>query len=106
MKQVRKISLVFATLLIISCSQNDNVDLENLANTYTEILIVEDYYSNSDSLEIKRQEIFDKYSISEEVYDSTFARFEYDREKWEEFFKLANAHLDSLKSKIKHPEKP
>ena len=106
MKQVRKISLVFATLMIISCGQNDNVDLENLAKTYTEILVVEDFYSNSDSLEIKRQEIFDKYSISEVDYDSKFAQFEYDREKWEEFFRLAKEHIDSLKSEIKHPEKP
>lgn len=106
MKQVRKISLVVSIFLIISCSRNDNADLEILAKTYTEILVVEDYYSNSDSLDIKRQEIFDKYSITEEVYDSTFARFKYDREKWEEFFKLASAHLDTLKSEFRHPEKP
>lgn len=90
---------------MLSCSNNQEIEVEQLARVYVDLQVTADIYSNSDSLEIKRLEVFEKYSISEEVYDSTFIKFSYDKEKWERFFKLANTYLDTLKSDLKKTEK-
>ena len=41
------------------------------------------------------------YSIDREEYDSSFAKFEYDSEEWNDFFNLATTYLDSLKARQK-----
>ncbi len=106
MKLVRKISFVILLFIALSCKQSSEVELETLANTYIDLLIVEDYYADNDSLEIKRQEVFEKYSVTEENFDSTFVSFKYDKEKWEKFFELAADRLDTLKLNIKRFKTP
>lgn len=103
-----KLILVVLLLSIISinCSESENVELEKLSKVYVDLLIVEDFYKDTDSLELKRDEVFIKYSINEAIYDSSFKKFEYDSEKWETFFDLSNAYLDSLKKEITPSKKP
>jgi hypothetical protein len=66
--------------------------------------VVEDYYDNSDSLIIKRSDVFKKYNLTEESYDSSFKMLSYDRELWDKFFKYSNEYLDSLKANLKNSE--
>lgn len=100
MKQARSINLLFLlTLIFLSCSDSAEVDKSTLAKAYVDLLVVEDFYIDSDSLEIKKEEIFNKYSLTKETYDSSFAKFSFNREEWDEFFNLANEYLDSLKSR-------
>ncbi len=108
MKPVRKIRIItlISLLLYFGCSNDENVELEKLSKVYVDLLIVEDFYKDTDSLELKRDEVFIKYSINEAIYDSSFKKFEYDSEKWETFFDLSNAYLDSLKKEITPSKKP
>lgn len=108
MKPVKKISLfLLITLsLYFGCSNDESVELEKLSKVYVDLLIVEDFYKNTDSLEIKRSEVFSNHSINEVLYDSSFKKFEYDSEKWKLFFELSNAYLDSLKKDVNFRKKP
>ena len=80
--------------------------METLALVYVDLLVVDDLYLDTDSLEIKRTEVFNKYSVSQAEYDSTFKMFSSDKEKWDLFFDLANTYLDTLKSDLKKSAKP
>ena len=110
MKQVKKIRLTICVLLffVFSCENKQEIAVEELAKIYVDLLVAEDFYSNTDSLIIKRNSVFEKYGITEQLYDSTFENFEDDREKWESFFKLTNEYLDTLKSNLKsrEPKRP
>lgn len=66
--------------------------------------MVEDYYNNTDSLTIKRSDVFKKYNLTEESYDSSFKMLSYDRELWDNFFNYSNEYLDSLKVNLKNSE--
>lgn len=106
MKPAKRISLVFLLLIsFIGCEDKSEIELETLAKVYVDVLVVEDFYNNTDSLEIKRAKVFEKYTLTEAIYDSTFKKFSYDKEKWDTFFKLANTYLDTLKSDLKKSEK-
>ena len=106
-KLVRETNIILFFLLLsfFACTDKNEVKVETLAQVYVDLLVIEDYYSNTDSLQIKRQEVFTKYSTSEEIYDSTFKMFSHDSDKWENFFELANTYLDTLKSDLKKSEK-
>ena len=105
MKQVRKTSLIVILIfLLFSCVNDNEVETETLAKVYVDLLLVEDIYFGTDSLNLKRNVIFENYGISEESYDSTFKIFEHNSEEWDKFFSLANAYLDTLKANQKKTE--
>lgn len=107
MKPARKIRIILSLIIFISlsCRNNQDIEVEKLAKVYVDLQVISDTYHDTDSLTLKRQEIFNKYSISEEIYDSTFKNFSYDKDKWEEFFNLANTYLDTLKADLIRSEK-
>ncbi len=98
--------IIFISILISFslsyCSDDKEVELDRLAKTYVDLLVVEDFYEGSDSLEIKKAEVYKKYNLDTATYNASFKRINYDQEKWNEFFKLANTYLDSLKAKNRH----
>jgi hypothetical protein len=98
--------VLLLSIVSISCADNENIELEKLSKVYVDLLIVEDFYKDNDSLDLKREEVFKEFSITEAMYDSAFKKFEHDSEKWELFFRLSNAYLDSLKSDITVSKKP
>lgn len=107
MKPVKRTSIVVLILFfLIGCEDKQEIEIDTLAKVYVDVLVVEDFYNNTDSLETKRAEVFEKYSVTEAIYDSTFKQFTYDKEKWDSFFKLANTYLDTLKSDLKKSSKP
>jgi len=101
LKQVRKTSLFILILIISACSNNPELEDEELAKLYVELMVVDDMYRDSDSLKLKRIETFQKYSTTKEFYDSTFIQFTHERERWENFFNLTSIYLDSLKAELK-----
>lgn len=107
MKPARKIKISSSLFLILcfACSDSQNIEVEQLAKIYVDLQVVSDTYHDTDSLELKRNQVFEHYSITDEIYDSTFKYFSYDKEKWEEFFQLANNYLDTLKADLKKSEK-
>ena len=105
MKQVRITSLAFlCLLLIISCTSETPIEKETLAKVYVDLLLADELYVDTDSLERKKKEILEKYSIDREDYDSSFANFEYNSEEWNKFFDLATTYLDTLKAHQKISE--
>ena len=89
--------------LITNCTENNLIEKETLAKAYVDILVVEEYYQNIDSLRIEKEKVFQKYSIDQESYDLEIKSFSSNQESWDEFFKLANTYLDTLKANIKVP---
>lgn len=92
--------------ILISCSNNPKIELKTLAKTYVDLLVVEDFYIDSDSLEIKKAEVFRNNGIDTSSYFSSFKSIKTDNEKWDEFFNLANTYLDSLKAELKETSEP
>lgn len=101
MKLVKRINIILFILLLTSCSDQKKIDTELIAKAYVDILVVEDFYTGTDSIAIKKSEIFEKYSITENEYLSSFEQFGSDREEWDLFFDLANSYLDTLKAEVK-----
>ncbi len=105
MKRVRKTSFTFLIIIFLfACSKEKTIEKETLAKVYVDLLLAEDIYVGTDSLELKKNEIFVKYGINKDLYDSTFIRFEHDTEKWDDFFNIANSYLDTLKANEKKTE--
>lgn len=98
--------VLILSIVLISCSESENIELEKLSKVYVDLLVVEDFYKDNDSLDLKREEVFKEYLITEAFYDSAFKNFEHDSEKWELFFDLSKAYLDSLKGDITSSKKP
>jgi len=93
------ISFIFYT----NCSDNNSIDKKTLAKAYVDILVVEEYYKNIDSINIEKEKVFKKYTIDTASYYSTLKSFSSDQESWDKFFKLANTYLDTLKANVKSP---
>jgi hypothetical protein len=101
LKQVKRISIIVFLFLSVSCANKNEVEPERLAKAYVDLLVVEDFYKDTDSLNIKREQVFQKYSLTEELYDSAYKQISFDVDRWEIFFNLANVYLDTLKAKEK-----
>lgn len=91
--------LVVSIFAFQNCNNQKNLDLETLSKIYIDLLVVEDFYVGTDSVEIKKKEIFEKYEIDSSTYFNSYRNLQYDDEKWNEFFNLSQTYLDSLKSK-------
>lgn len=87
-------------LILIGCSNQREIPLEKLAKIHVDLMVVQQYHAdNSDSLMIGEQKVFEKYNVTEGNYDYSLKQNSESKEKWEEFFKLSLAYLDSLKAK-------
>ncbi len=87
-------------LILLGCSTQSEIPLEKLAKIHVDLMVVQQYHAdNSDSLKIGEQQVFEKYNITKENYDYSLKQNSESKEKWEEFFKLSLAYLDSLKAK-------
>ncbi len=94
-------SFVLLAVSFLNCSSNNKIDKEKLAKIYVDKLIIEEQYHNTDSLALKTDEIFKKYSVTKDNYTEAIKSLEYDKEQWEEFFKFSKEYLDTLKAHLK-----
>lgn len=102
MKPVKSISfLIIVVLTVVACENKKEIEADLLARIFVDLSVVEDFYADSDSLNIKRSEVFKKYSVTESQYDSAYKTLSYNKEEWEKFFKSGDYYLDSLKNELK-----
>lgn len=103
LKRLYLLLFLISLFFITNCKENNEIEKETLAKAYVDILVVEEYFQNIDSLRIEKQKVFQNYSIDQESYDLEIKSFSSNQESWDEFFKLANTYLDTLKANIKVP---
>ena len=102
MKRARRIKLLLFLLPIClaACSDSREIEQDKLVKIYVDILIAEEtYFDNTDSLQIKYDEIFDGYNVSEEDYRKQIEIMALDKEEWDRFFNKAYVYIDTLKSR-------
>ncbi len=99
-------SFSITAFFFVGCSSNNTIDKEKLAKIYVDKLILEEQYHNTDSLELKIDEVFKKYSVTKDNYTEAIKSLEYDKEKWEDFFKFSKDYLDTLKADLKNKKSP
>lgn len=69
-----------------------------MAHLYVDILVSEETYKhNKDSLKIVADSLYVYYQISAEEYKKEIEKFNFSKETWDEFFKLSEEYLDTLK---------
>ncbi len=103
-KKLVLLQFLLAVLLLILSSCSNKTELEELSKVYVDNLIVETTYCTSDSLLLKKKEVFNKYNMTEEAYKEKIKSINQDYSSWKTFFDLANAYLDTLKAKNKRAE--
>jgi hypothetical protein len=92
---------VILILFILSagCGKS-NITEDVLVKVYVENLIVLETYSfNSDSLISHQKKLFSKYNISKKEFEQQLKNYSEDSKEWQEFFKQANNYLVELKKK-------
>ncbi|MFZ1290741.1 MAG: hypothetical protein WAR79_11665 [Melioribacteraceae bacterium] len=95
------IYLTTFSFLLLNCSEQKSIDINTLSKVYVDLLVVEDFYMGTDSLKIKKAEVFNKYEIDTSSYFNSYRALQYDSEKWNEFFNLSQTYLDTLKASQK-----
>jgi len=93
--------LICGILLFASCKNKNVIDDKNkFANIYVDLLIEQEKYKgNFEKLKEKRKEIYSKYKITPEEYNSTIEYYNEDSKRWEEFFVLVNNKFTELQKK-------
>lgn len=91
-------NIFFAAIIILFTTCSNEIDSDTMSKAYVDILVAQETFPNgSDTLAAVEKNIFEKYNISAEQYNSTLKNFETDQKKWTEFFEKSRVYLDSLK---------
>ncbi len=93
--------LIFLVLsfILIGCDSEEKINKEKVAHLYVDLLIAQETYKyNVDSLKITTDSLYNEYQLTETQYKNTLEKFKYDEETWNEFFKIAEEYLDTLKA--------
>ena len=91
--------LVLLGMISTGCAPEEEYDKRKTAHLYVDILVAEETYKhNIDSLKIITDSLYSYYQISGEEYKRGIEKFNYSEETWDEFFKLAEEYLDTLKA--------
>ena len=100
LKQVKNVNsfLIFILLILSAGCGKPRLSKEVLVKVYVENLIVLETYSfNSDSLLSHQKSVFSKYNISQKNFEQQLKNYSEDSKDWQDFFKLANNYLLELK---------
>lgn len=102
LKLVRKNNNLFLflilTVLFVGCKDEPQIERSKLVRIFVDITVAQNKYANfPDSLQTAKKEIFEKYNVTPELYESTIRNTEIKAEYWDNFFIEAKAYLDSLK---------
>ena len=91
--------LVLLAMISTGCAPEEEYDKRKTAHLYVDILVAEETYKhNIDSLKIITDSLYSYYQISGEEYKRGIEKFNYSEETWDEFFRLAEEYLDTLKA--------
>ena len=90
--------LILSLLFLIGCNLANKPTSKEIASLYVDLLVAEEEYkTDSDSLTIVTDSLYQLHKISKDLYMSELESFKYNEETWTEFFKLAEDYLDTLK---------
>ena len=97
---MKRLIFTLSLLLFFSCEEKPEVDVETTSKIYVDLLIVEETYRGlPDSLIKNKEDIFEKYSITEEDYNNTYLQMKNDQEIWNAFFDSSLTYLDTLRAR-------
>jgi hypothetical protein len=82
------------------CGSPKKREFETASKIYIDNMLVDEKYAgNIDTIKFYRNLVFKKYNMKEDEYRKFFDELSLDRAKWDNFFKLAESYLDTLKAK-------
>ena len=98
--RTKNITIVFLlTVFIFSCSKDDILPEDKFIKIYIDILVAQDTLSNNlisnDSL---KTIILQKYNVTDSVFTKTIEYYNYNPDKWENFFEDAIKQVEELKA--------
>jgi hypothetical protein len=91
-------SLILLVLCFLSCKNEPLIPEEKFIKVYVDILFIQDTTSIDKSLDSLKQIVFNKYDITDEMYENNVKYYNENPEKWEAFFDKATAYVEKLKS--------
>ena len=98
-RNVNSFVILILLLLAVGCGK-PHISEDVLVKVYVENLIVLETYSfNADSLQSHQNKVFGKYNISRNDFEQQLKNYSEDSKEWKDFFKQANDYLAELKEK-------
>jgi len=92
--------VILILLILYSGCGKPHIAEDVLVKVYVENLIALETYSfNADSLQSRQNRVFSKYNISKEDFELQLKNYSEDSKEWQDFFKQANNYLVDLKKK-------
>ncbi len=93
--------LVLLTAFIFAaafCNEKPSGHIDVTAKIYVDLLVIKEKYSaNQDSLEIYKNQVFEKHNTAQDQYEKDLELLGEDNENWDKFFKLSEAYIDTLR---------
>lgn len=87
------------TVFIFSCSKKDILPEDKFIKIYIDILVAQDTLAdNSISNDSLKTLILQKYNVSDSIYTKTIEYYNYNPDKWENFFEDAIKQVEELKA--------
>jgi hypothetical protein len=102
---IRKNIPVFFLLFLpvfISCSDGRSIEEDTLVKIYAEIVIADSKLPAVANILEEREKIFQKYSVTEEEYESSLQYYTEDVRRWESFFDKAIKYVEALQEKSRN----
>ena len=96
-------TLIIVTILItslISCTEKEKIPQEKFIKIYVDILIAQDTSSVlNPSLDSMKALVFERYDITDSLYEENIGFYNESPERWNAFFDSALVYIEYLKSK-------
>lgn len=98
--ETKNITIIFLlTAFIFSCSKDDILPEDKFIKIYIDILVAQDTLSDSSiSNDSLKTLILGKYNVTDSVFTKTIEYYNYNPDKWENFFKDAIKRVEELKA--------
>lgn len=101
------ITYLLFIILLSGCAKPSLIDEDKLVIIYTELVIAQDTTSQQgEDFSSIKQQILDKYEVTEGEYNETIEYYNEDPERWNEFFDKALARLEALRKAAAPQPKP
>ncbi|MCH7774139.1 MAG: DUF4296 domain-containing protein [Bacteroidetes bacterium] len=86
-------------VFIFSCSKDDILPEDKFIKIYIDILVAQDTLTdNSISNDSLKTLILQKYNVADSIYTKTIEYYNYNPDKWENFFEDAIKQVEELKA--------
>ncbi|MCH7964488.1 MAG: DUF4296 domain-containing protein [Bacteroidetes bacterium] len=98
--ETKIITIIFLlSVFIFSCSKDDIIPEDKFTKIYIDILVAQDTLTdNSISNDSLKTLILQKYNVTDSIYTKTIEYYNYNPDKWENFFEGAIKQVQELKA--------